>query len=682
MRYAETGYDLEVDLTTGNIERVESDPELTLRHIGGNGVAAKIIWDRVPPETDPLSPDNLLIVSAGLMAGTPVPTANRTLFNTISPVTNYFSNSIMGGYFAPELKHAGYDRIIFTGKADKLVYLYINNDTVELRDAAHLSGLGAQATAYKLKDELGDQRLQVAAIGQAGESRVYFASVEHSNASASRGVGVVMGDKRLKAIAVRGTKDFQVAHPEECFNVCLKHSQDIGTSPLNGDLMAIEWNDAFHHDNFAWGNARVRQRGYWSQALEDRWKEYTLRIRDRLQGCYNCPKNCHLVVKPPGRQRYILKCYGKGVWHMAAFKEIEFSFDAMAVSQELGYDTYAASQTIAYALELYDVGILTDEDLPDFPEDSADRFFYMMDMIAHRRGIGDKFADGMWRAARSIGRGAEQWEHNCIKKFEQLPLKLGKINYTYYLMYCCSDKMAINQSEGSYPQDATSDPTERQKFVDEWISAPERFKKFYMEWEPRANPTMEAAMHIADWNEIMHYMDDSTGLCAFCSSFRGQFGGGTAYHIYNVPYFLKLTHGMDIDSEDLWRICRRNRNLVRAINVSRGLRRDDERPPEDHWAIREPENEETLIHGYYEFKGWTSEGIPSKDTLDSLGLDYVADELIRRGILTGQETEGKYVELPLYTAGMSRESTTMVRKVEEYTLTNRLKTEKYEGKDF
>jgi aldehyde:ferredoxin oxidoreductase len=193
---------------------------------------------------------------------------------------------------------------------------------------------------------------------------------------------------------------------------------------------------------------------------------------------------------------------------------------------------------------------------------------------------------------------------------------------------------------------------------------------------------MEASMHIADWNEIMHYMDDATGLCAFCSSFRGQFGGGTAFHIYNVPYFLKLTHGMDIDAEELWRICRRNRNLVRSINISRGLRRDDERPPEDHWAVREPENEETLILGYYEFKGWTADGIPSKETLGALGLEFVAEEFIKRGILTGNETGGKYVEYPLYTAGMTREATTMVRKAEEFTLTEFLKAEKYDGKDF
>jgi len=262
MRYAETGYNLEVDLSRGNIERVETDPRLTELHLGGNGTAAKIIWDRVPPEVDAFSPDNLLIFSAGLLVGTPVPGCNRTMVDTISPQTNFFSHSIFGGYFGPELKHAGYDKIVIRGKAPSLVYLWINNDKVEIRDAAHLKGKGAQETAAIIKEELRDPRIQVAAIGLAGENRLYMASIEHFNASAARGVGVVMGDKRLKAIAVRGTKDFYVANPEELFKLCLKHSQDMQASPFVGDLMAIEWNDAFHHDNFAWGNARVRRKGF------------------------------------------------------------------------------------------------------------------------------------------------------------------------------------------------------------------------------------------------------------------------------------------------------------------------------------------------------------------------------------------------------------------------------------
>ncbi|MCL2336511.1 MAG: aldehyde dehydrogenase [Firmicutes bacterium] len=673
MRYGETGYNLEIDLSRGNIERVETDPGLTEQHLGGNGTAAKIIWDRVSPETDAFSPDNLLIFSAGLLVGTPVPGCNRTMVDTISPQTNFFSHSIFGGYFGPELKHAGYDKIIIRGKAPELVYLWIHNDKVEIRDASHLKGKGAQETAVMIKEELKDQKIQVAAIGLAGENRLFMSTIEHCNASAARGVGVVMGDKRLKAIAVRGTKDFQVANPEELFKLCLKHSQDMQASPFVGDLMAIEWNDAFHHDNFSWGNVRVRRKGYWNQELEDRWKDYTLKIRDRLQGCYNCPKNCHLVVKPPGRQRYMLKCYGKGTWHMAAFKEVDFTFDILALSQEYGVDSYAAPQAIAYAIELYEAGILTDQDLPDFPADSGDRFYYLLEKLVRREGVGDILAYGLYRAARMIGNGAEKYEHNTIKKFEQVPVKLGKVNYPYYLMYCTSDKMAINQTEGSYPQDPIADLEERQKFADEWLSAPKRFQRYFMEWEPRSNPSVEASVNICDWNETMHYVDDATGLCAFCSSFRGQFGGSTAYHVYNIPTFINLATGLNLDADDLWQVARRNRNLVRAINVSRGLRRIDEKPPEDHWKVREPEKEQELLDEYYKFKGWTNDGIPTKATLDKLGLDYVAKELIKRGILTGDE-DNSYTETPCY-EGKSKEEIeqfSSMRKSAQFTLTDYL----------
>src|SRR3990170_2934631 len=214
MRYAETGYNLEIDLSRGNIERVETDPRLTALHLGGLGTNTKILWDRVPLETDPFSPDNLLIFSTGLLCGTPAPGANRTIVSTFSPQTGLMAYSMMGGFFAPELKHAGYDKIIIRGRSPKLVYLWINNDNIEIRDASHLKGKGSQETAELIQKELKEPRAQVATIGLAGENRVYFASIEQGKSSASRlGIGAVMGDKGLKAIAVRGTKDILMARP-------------------------------------------------------------------------------------------------------------------------------------------------------------------------------------------------------------------------------------------------------------------------------------------------------------------------------------------------------------------------------------------------------------------------------------------------------------------------------------
>ena len=638
MRYAETGYNLEIDLSRGSIERIETDPRLTPLHFGGQGTAAKILWDRVSPEVEPFSPDNLLIFSSGLLNGTPVPAANRTAINTFSPQTGLMAHSLMGSYLGVEMKHAGYDKIVIRGKAPDLVYLWINNDKVEIRDATHLRGKGSQETAALIKQELNDKRIQVAAIGPAGENRVYMASIDHSHASAARGVGPVMGDKRLKAIAVRGTKDINIARPAELWEMCTRLRKELDANPNVGDWMAVDEDDSFHHNNFAWGNARVRRKKFWSKELEDRWRALKYDHMDRQTGCYNCPKKCRNVISWPGRKRFAYKCFGKDTYHLASFQELDFSYDIPGVAQEYGLDSYSTPQVIAFALELLEAGILTDKDFPGMPSDVRGRFYYLIEKIVHREGIGDILANGVYWAARQIGKGAEAYDHNTTKKFEQIPIKLGKVNPVFFLMLSTGEKMAITQIEGSFPQDPLPTREEREEYVRNWVALrDERFKKWFLEWEKREVLPIEASCAITDWNEAMHYIDDSLGLCGFLSSFRGQFGGNTPYHINNIPHILSLATGMELDKAGLWKNFQRIRNLVRANNVRRGLRRKDERPPEDHWAVRNEEFEQKLLDDYYKFKGWNNEGIPTKETLDKLGLDYVSEDFIKRGILTGNE---------------------------------------------
>lgn len=634
MRYAETGFDLEINLSRGSIDKVLTDPKLTELHLGGQGSAAKILWDRVPPEVEPFSPKNLLIFSTGLLHSTPVPGANRTSVDTFSPQTDRYSHSLFGGFFGPELKHAGYDKIIISGKADDLVYLWIHNDNVEIRDASHLRGKGAQETATLLKEELKEPHAQVAAIGLAGENKVYMATIEHANSSASRGVGVIMGDKRLKAIVVRGTKDINVARPAELFEISKSMYQEMYDNKDCGDTMAHGEGDQFHVDNFAWGNARLRRPNYFSKEMEEEWVALESRLRVRWNACYNCPKDCHQAIKYPGRPPYFQKCYSKLTYAMAAIEDLDFNYNIIGLTQEYGLDAYSTPQVMAFAIELFDAGILTEKELPEFPSDNAGRFFYLVEKIVRREGIGDVLANGVYWAARQIGNGAEAYDHNTIKKFEQVPIKLGYVNYPYFLMYATGEKMNITQIEGSFPQAPIADKKEREEFVSKWSAAPERFKKWFMEWEPRTNPSLEASVHICDWNETMHYIDDSIGTCAFLSSFRGQFGGRPPYHIYNMPDFITHASGIDLDSDKLWEIAKRNRNLIRALNIRRGLRRIDEKPPEDHWKKREPETEQKLLDMYYEFKGWNMDGIPTKETLDSLGLDYVSTDFVQREILT------------------------------------------------
>src|SRR3990172_12479111 len=154
MRYAETGFNLEIDLSRGSIDKTESDPRDTALYLGGLGTSAKLLWEQVTPEIEPFSPANLLIFSTGLLCGTPAIGCNRTIVSTISPQTQLMAFSMMGGFWAPELKYAGYDKVILRGKSPDLVYLWINDDKVELRDARHLRGLGTLETAEILRQEL------------------------------------------------------------------------------------------------------------------------------------------------------------------------------------------------------------------------------------------------------------------------------------------------------------------------------------------------------------------------------------------------------------------------------------------------------------------------------------------------------------------------------------------------
>src|SRR4030066_290066 len=340
MRYAETGFNLEIDLSRGNIERVETDQRLTELHLGGLGTNTKILWDRVPPETAPFSPDNLLIFSTGLLGGTPATGANRTIVSTYSPQTLLMAYSMMGGFLAPELKYAGYDKVIFRGKSPNLVYVWIHNDKVEIRDASHLRGKGAVETAELIRKELKEPNAQVAAIGLAGENRVYMASIEQGRSSASRlGLGAVMGDKGLKAIAVRGTKDINLARPAEFIQLCnevmnyIKYRND---NPVPGVMTILQglgspqemlhFDEKWHTENFMWGNARTRRKDFWNKEVEGKWRETQETVRTRLISCYNCPLKCGAIISVPGISTYMMKCYSKLTYTMAAFSDLDFGF--------------------------------------------------------------------------------------------------------------------------------------------------------------------------------------------------------------------------------------------------------------------------------------------------------------------------------------------------------------------
>jgi benzoyl-CoA reductase subunit BamB len=651
MRYAETGFNLEIDLSRGSIEREATDQKLTELYLGGLGTNAKILWDRVPPEVEPFSPENLLIFGTGLLTGTPAPGANRTIISTISPQTGLMAYSMMGGFFAPELKYAGYDKIIFRGKSPKLVYIWINNDKVEIRDASHLRGKGAIETAELIKKELKEPNAQVAAIGLAGENRVFTASIEQGRSSSSRlGVGAVMGDKGIKAVVVRGTKDINLARPAEFLQHCNEVLQYIklrADNPVPGVMTILQGlgspqemlhvDEKWHTENFSWGNARTRRKEFWNKEIEDRWKSVQEQARTRLVSCYNCPMKCGAIISLPGISTYMMKCFSKLTYTMAAMvDDLDFGFRIAQRATEYGVDGFSTPQIMAFAFELREAGILTEEDFAGCPADNEGKFYWLLDKIVRREGIGDVLANGVYAAARKIGKGAEAFDHNTIKKHEQLPLKLGMLNPVYFLMYATGEKINITQIEGQFPQAPFPTMEERENFVKDWIQVPdEKFKKYLLDWEVRGDhsnptyPTAEISADIVDWQEKMHYIDDALGVCAGLSSFPLK----PPYHIHNYPLIISSATGIDMDETKLTQIYNRNRNLIRAINVRRGLRRVDEKPPEDHWRKRFPELEQNLLDKYYRFKGWDNDGIPTKKTLQDLDMATVAEDLEQRGII-------------------------------------------------
>jgi benzoyl-CoA reductase subunit BamB len=655
MRYSEIGFNLEIDLSRGNIERVETDPRLTELHLGGLGTNAKILWDRISPDTDPFSPDIPLMFSSGLLVGTPAPGANRTIITAYSPQTLLMGYSMMGGFWAPELKYAGYDKVIFQGKSPNLVYIWINNDKVEIRDAGHLHGKGAVETQEIIRKELNQPNAQVAAIGLAGENRVYTASIEQGKSSASRlGLGAVMGDKGIKAIAVRGTKDINIARPDEFIELCnevLKYIKIRNENPVPNVMTILQGlgspqemlhiDEKWHTENFMWGNARVRRREFWNKEIEARWKDVQESVRTRLISCYNCPMKCGAIISVPGLSTYMMKCFSKLTYTMAAFvDDLDFGFKIAQRATEYGVDGFSTPQIMAFAFELKEAGILTDADFEGCPPDNEGRAFWLLDRIVRREGIGDILADGTYWAAQKIGKGAEEYAHNNIKKHEQLPLKLGMLNPVYFLMYATGEKINITQIEGQFPQVPFATMEEREEFVRDWIQVPdEKFKQMVLDWEPRGErsnpyyPTVDMSVDIVDWQEKMHYIDDVLGVCTGLSSFPLK----PPYHIHNYPKFISAAAGIDMDEAGLTQVYNRNRNLVRAINIRRGLRRSDEKPPQDHWKKRFPELEERLLDAYYKFKGWNMDGIPTKETLQELDLAYISEDLIERGILREEQ---------------------------------------------
>ncbi|MFH1453925.1 MAG: aldehyde ferredoxin oxidoreductase family protein [Armatimonadota bacterium] len=409
---------LRINLSKNEIKKEPLSEELVKEYLGGRGFAAKILFDELKPGTDPMGPDNKVVVAAGPLTGVFVPGTGKVTFAAKSPATNSYGDSNMGGHFGPELKYAGYDAIIIEGKSKDPVYIYIDDDTVEIRPATEYWGKGSIQAETLLKAFLGDD-FQISTIGPAGENKVYYACVSHDfgRQSGRCGIGAVLGDKKVKAIAIRGTKSIPIHDikkfektGKELFKHCqahpaLKEWQDYGTPSVT--IWANE-SGIFPTRNFSSGH------------FEDYKKLSATEMRKKVvitdKACMGCPMCCgkYSRVQKKGREAYVegpeyetIALFGGN----CAVGDIEDVTYLNYIADELGLDTISAGNVMGFVMECFEKGIVKKKDLDGIELNfgNVDGMIQIMKKIAAREGIGELLANGVRAASKKFGKGSEKF---------------------------------------------------------------------------------------------------------------------------------------------------------------------------------------------------------------------------------------------------------------------------------
>jgi aldehyde:ferredoxin oxidoreductase len=633
MMYGWTGTNLEIDLSQGEVKKTENDLRLNEDYLGGRGVDTKLLWDRVPAEVSPFSSQNLLIFGTGVLTGTLAPGTNRTIITTRSPQTNLLTYSSMGGFWAPELKHAGYDRIIISGKSSAPVYLWINDDRIEIRDASHLWGKDVRETQRIIREELKNNKVQSLCIGPAGENRVAAASIEHSTgASASRSVGAVMGDKRIKAVAVYGTKDVNISKPSAFIETCegiLKKTGKLKTYYENwsyevaGSLINVG----------AYGNLGQEM------PIENAGKlhaDFVEKLKTRSSSCYNCGMACKIAMSLPDGEYSFVKCQS---WFLFMFatkiQDLDFNLKCYNLCEKYGLDTISTSRYIGFAIDLYEKGILNKADTEglDLEWGNKDVALSLIEKIARREGIGAVLANGVYEAARQIGKGAEEYAYHN-KKLELAPYALDAPQRA--LRAVITDKADLTRAGSGILRNALSRPKEwKEAYLKSgFFPYPKELEKNFLGDITGSVNDYEEFIPIVSYDVDRYTLCDCTGLCIYWAGFWLYNPILPIDHLNLISY----ATGMDFDETESITIAKRIGALNRGYNVMLGIRRDDDTVPERYFResssnrFLDREKFNRMLDSAYKLMGWNSEGIPSKEELDRLGLDYVRRELEQRGI--------------------------------------------------
>jgi aldehyde:ferredoxin oxidoreductase len=621
--FAYAGKILRVDLTTGKISTEPLSEKLAKKYIGGIGLGIKLLMDNSKPGTDPFDPDNPLIYLTGPLSGTLGPTGgNSYAVVSKSPATGGVGNGEAHGFFGPDLKRAGYDAVIITGKAPKLSYLWIDDEKVEIRNAEQLQYKTVNETDHMIRDELGDFYIRVSAIGEAGERLCRFAAIinDEFRAIGRVGMGAVMGSKNLKAVAVRGTHDVNVANMdgfkefikmiyERMKGPATKKYKTLGT-PEN--VLVLNSLSALATRNFT--NSQF-------EGAEKVSGEYlNEHYVKKIVGCATCGMRCdHIAVVPEGpykgaTSRLEFEC----LWSMGplcGIDRLDAIIEAMRIVNAYGMDGISIGVVVAFAMDCYEHGVITKEqtDGIDLRFGNAEALIQIIHKIGKREGwLGNALAEGVAKAAEIIG--GDAYKYACHIKGLELPGYDLRTLKTAALGFSVSFRGACHLRNGAYSPDVKGKVN--------------RFKI-----EPGRGKLIVPNGHT--YNVI-----DSLILCKFS---RGTYYDGNK----DLANYYTLATGIPMEPDELNVIGERIENLARLFNIreGKGTREYDTLP----WKIKNtPVPEEGPAKGvcvsneehqlgldeFYAASGWTSDGVPTVKKLNELGLGeyaYIVKDLAKGG---------------------------------------------------
>ena len=654
MPFAFAGKMLHVNLTTGEIAPKPLDEEKVLKYLGARGFNARLLWELIPSGADPLGPENVLIFGTGTLTGTSAPTSGRTTVSCKGPATGLYLKTSVGGHWGAELKFAGYDYLVIEGRAAKPVYLLIRDGAVEIRDAADLWGKDVRETTRSIEHALGDPDVQVACIGPAGENRVLFASImmNYYNAAARGGVGAVMGSKNLKAVAVRGHGRITVARPQEFRRAVLDaveaSYQDFSakTSYLYGTSASVAViNELGSFPSFNFRSGRIDN----AEKISGPFLVEAGYLKRRM-GCNACIFSCHRYCEIDSGPH--VGAYGGGPEYetMSALGagcgtvDVELVIKANELCNIYGMDTISAGSVVQWAMEGYEKGIITEKDTGGIKLQwgNPEAILGLLEQVARCRGFGATLAGGVRRAAKSIGRGSEEWAVEA-KGLEQSRVET-RTAFGYALAFAVNPRGPDHLHTQVLAEFGTR-PGGRALVAK--ITGDEKYAF------PR---TLEKRADIVRWHEDCYAATDAVGLCSFATTARY----GVTPEL--LARMLSAATGVDFfESEGLLLAGRRIMNLEKAFNVREGATRKDDHlpyrlmneilaPPSAKGdersaaaagrpdAVKEQIDSQAyldrMLDEYYELHGWDkTTGLQRCKTLGDLGLGDVAAELDRMGKL-------------------------------------------------